>query len=242
MVHQQQLVEPLMKTVSTSFTITTVISLMMCCTVPAGPPRQFLSVSFNSTSIIVSWSAPATPNGVITEYQLQCSGGGQVFSRTVMGSQTTTTLSGLLPYTSYSCSITAHTSVGGGPAATTSVTTEQDSESISIFYSIPNVTPSVPSGPPQNFTISVTSRNIIISWSPPLSSKQNGVITDYNLTCIVDGMTHNIRWDDTSFDTPLDPFTNYSCTVSAATVVGDGPATAVISGVTDEDSECSQSL
>ena len=54
-------------------------------------------------------------------------------------------------------------------------------------------------------------------------------------------MTHNIRWDDTSFDVPLDPFTNYSCTVSAATVVGDGPATAVISGVTDEDSECSQS-
>ena len=33
------------------------------------------------------------PNGVITEYQLQCSGGGQVFSHTV--SQTTTTLSGL---------------------------------------------------------------------------------------------------------------------------------------------------
>ena len=128
MVHQQQLVEPLMKTVSTSFTITTVISLMMCCTVPAGPPRQFFGVAASSTSIIFSWSAPATPNGVITEYQLQCSGGGQVFSRTVMGSQTTTTLSGLLPYTSYSCSITAHTSVGRGPAATTSVTTEEDSK------------------------------------------------------------------------------------------------------------------
>ena len=126
-----------MKTVSTSFTITTVISLMMCCTVPAGPPRQFFGTAKSSTSIIVAWGAPATPNGVITEYQLQCSGGGEVFSFTVMGSQTTTTLSGLLPYTSYSCSITAHTSVGGGPAATTSVTTEQDSESISIFYSIP---------------------------------------------------------------------------------------------------------
>ena len=119
-----------MKTVSTSFTITTVISLMMCCTVPAGPPRQFFGFADNSTSITVSWSAPATPNGVITEYQLQCSGGGQVFSRTVMGSQTTTTLSGLLPYTNYSCNITAHTSVGGGPAATTSVTTKQDGEPI----------------------------------------------------------------------------------------------------------------
>ena len=76
MVHQQQLVEPLMKTVSTSFTITTVISLMMCCTVPAGPPRQFFGTAKSSTSIIVAWGAPATPNGVITEYQLQCSGGG----------------------------------------------------------------------------------------------------------------------------------------------------------------------
>ena len=115
-----------MKMVSTSFTIATVISLMMCCTVPAGPPRQVSIVAKSSKSINVSWSAPATPNGVITEYQLQCSGGGQVFNRTVM--ETTTTLSGLLPYTNYSCSITAHTSVGGGPAATTNVTTEEAGE------------------------------------------------------------------------------------------------------------------
>ena len=117
-----------MKMVSELFTITTVISLMMCCTVPSGPPRQFSGVAESSTSIIYSWSAPATPNGVITEYQLLCSGGGQELSRSVMGSQTITTLSGLLPYTSYSCSITAHTSAGGGPAATTSVITEQDGE------------------------------------------------------------------------------------------------------------------
>ena len=115
-----------MKMVSTSFTIATVISLIMCCTVPAGPPRQVFGVATNSTSILFVWSAPSTPNGVITEYQLQCSGGGQVFNRIVMG--TTATLSGLLPYTNYSCSITAHTSAGGGPAATTSVTTLQDGE------------------------------------------------------------------------------------------------------------------
>ena len=212
---------------------------MMCCTVPAGPPRQFFAIAESSTSIIFSWSAPETPNGVITEYQLQCSGGEKVFSRTVMGSQTTTTLSGLLPYTSYSCNITAHTSVGGGPAATTSVTTEQDGESAYNCFSYLSVTPSVPSGPPQDFTISVTSRSVTFSWSPPLSSQQNGVITGYNLTCSSGGMTNSIRWSDTSFDAPLDPFTNYSCTVSAGTVVGDGPATAVISGVTDEESKCS---
>ena len=87
-----------------------------------------MGIAENSSSIIVSWSAPATPNGVITEYQLQCYGHGQVFNRTVKGSQTTTTLSGLLPYSSYSCNITAHTSVGGGPAATMNCITKQNGE------------------------------------------------------------------------------------------------------------------
>ena len=72
-------------------------------------------------------------NGIITHYQLQCSGGGQEHRWTVMGSQTTTILSGLLTYTNYSCSITAHTSVGEGPAATIIVTTRQDGELIVIF-------------------------------------------------------------------------------------------------------------
>ena len=133
------------------------------------------------------------PNGVITEYQLQCSGGGQVFSRTVMGSQTTTTLSGLLPYTSYSCNITAHTSVGGGPAATTSVTTEQDSEQImnEKYYCFIQLCCIVPSGPPLNFTISVTSHTLTLSWSPPFSSQRNGRITDYNITCSSGGSIIN---------------------------------------------------
>ena len=105
------------------------------------------------------------------------------------------------------------------------------------LYPIVSSNPSVPSGQPQNFTISVTSRSITFSWSPPLPTQWNGVITDYNLTCTVGGMTSSIRWSNTSLNTLTDPFTNYSCTVSAATAVGDGPATAVISVVTDEESE-----
>ena len=104
--------------------VVNMLSFTMCCTVPAGPPRQVVAIVLNSTSIVFLWVAPSTPNGVITEYQLQCSGGGQVFNLTVM--ETTITLSGLLPYTNYSCNITAHTSAGGGPAATTIVITAQD--------------------------------------------------------------------------------------------------------------------
>ena len=44
-------------------------------------------------------------------------------------SQNTTTLSGLLPYTNYTCSITAHTSIEIGSPASVTVTTQQDGES-----------------------------------------------------------------------------------------------------------------
>ena len=180
------------------------------------------------------------PNGVITEYQLQCSGGGQVFSRTVMGSQTTTTLSGLLPYTNYSCNITAHTSVGGGPAATTSVTTEQDGEHImnEKYYYFIQLCCIVPSGPPLNFTISVTSHTLTLSWSPPFSSQRNGRITDYNITCSSGGsIINSTRTSSTSLTIiVLQPFTNYTCSVRAATIRGDGPP-ATVSGTSDEDGE-----
>ena len=120
-----------------------------------------------SKNVTLSWGPPTEANGVITKYQFQCSAGEEhVFNRTVIGSQTTTTLSGLLPYTSYSCSITAHTNVGGGPAVTTSVTTEQDSKPNTNVYSGRTSSPyTVPSG-----------RTLTLSWSPPLLSQRNGVI------------------------------------------------------------------
>ena len=34
----------------------------------------------------------------------------------------------------------------------------------------------------------------------------------------------------------IDPFTSYTCSVSAATMVGDGPP-AIVSGISNEDSE-----
>ena len=84
--------------------------------------------TITSTGFTFNWNPPTEPNGVITKYQTYCSGEGHVFSHTVMGSQTTTTLSGLLPYTNYSCNITAHTNAGEGPAANISLTTRQDGE------------------------------------------------------------------------------------------------------------------
>ena len=87
--------------------------------------------SSNINIITFTWKPPLHIDGIVTNYSFQCSIPGDGVTRNLIfdSSQTTTTLSGLLPYTSYFCNITAHTSVGRGPAATTSVTTQQDGES-----------------------------------------------------------------------------------------------------------------
>ena len=92
------------------------------------------------------------------------------------------------------------------------------------------------SGPPQNFVISTTSHTLALSWSPPLPSQRNGVITSYLVFCTIGGVTTSNRISGTSQVIAIDPLTNYTCTVSAATMVGDGPP-ATVSGTSDEDSE-----
>ena len=103
-----------------------VFIIIIINTAPETSAATYSLSSQNSTSVTINWTPPVKPNGVIIEYQLQCFGGNQEYRWTVKGPQTTTTLSGLLPYTNYSCSITAHTSVGGGPAVISVVTTHED--------------------------------------------------------------------------------------------------------------------
>ena len=93
----------------------------------------------------------------------------------------------------------------------------------------------VPSGHPQKFFIAKSSRTLNLSWSPPLFSQHNGVITSYNISCYGEDFQYSQRTTKTSgIFTNLRPFTNYTCSVHAATVKGEGPA-AVKSVVTSEE-------
>ena len=93
----------------------------------------------------------------------------------------------------------------------------------------------VPSGPPLELVFSLTSHTIVLSWSPPLLSQCNGVITSYLINCTSgDSIINSTRTSSTSLTiTGLEPFTNYTCFVRASTVVGDGPA-AIIQTMTAE--------
>ena len=87
--------------------------------------------------------------------------------------------------------------------------------------------------------MSATARTINLSWSPPLPKQQNGIITSYGLSCSAGGSsaTHTAIVSTTSHTfSGLEPFTSYTCSVHASTVVGDGPA-AIKTVVTDEDSK-----
>ena len=91
-----------------------------------------------------------------------------------------------------------------------------------------------PSSTPTNLQTSVLSANIIsVTWDPPLSIDQNGIITHYTLTY------KGIERDTTSRDiilysnqsyftnyilTALDEYTYYDIDVTASTSAGVGPS------------------
>ena len=84
-------------------------------------------------SISFSWDTPRVEeqNGQITSYTLNITetGSGVTIQRIVPSTQTTVTVSALLPFTSYDCLIAASTSIGLGPFSTIlSVTTPEDSK------------------------------------------------------------------------------------------------------------------
>ena len=97
-------------------------------------------VAGSPTQLSASWSAPIPKNGIISGYSVYCNtSANQSYLEQVIGSNVPTimsvvngttladTLTGLNPYTQYSCYVTANTSVGEGSPS--SIVTVQTAES-----------------------------------------------------------------------------------------------------------------
>lgn len=74
-------------------------------------------VAINSTSLLISWSPPAQPNGIITVYEvyqrdLPFTGDGTVIG-SFLSSVLSVTVVDLQPFTAYEFSVIAYTSAGG---------------------------------------------------------------------------------------------------------------------------------
>ncbi|XP_019860243.1 PREDICTED: protein sidekick-1-like, partial [Amphimedon queenslandica] len=190
---------------------------------PGGPPLNFMIHTITSTNFTLSWEPPnlLLQYGMITGYTLSCT----ELERNIVPSLfpinytpdlTNATVSGLRPFTAYSCSLTASNAVGAGPPAIDTPMTE----------------PSAPSGAPQSLTLTlINSTTLTLSWLPIPELQQNGILTNYTVGCnqippqlvpVEDTLEmtqsrymHNI--------TGLRPGVVYSCYVFANTSEGNGP-------------------
>jgi hypothetical protein len=181
-----------------------------------GPPDSISTLVVSATSIQVSWLPPSNPNGVLIEYVIayrNSSFSGNVSTTNV--SAQTITLENLNEFTYYDISVASRTAVGLGLFTYTVQAQTLQAE---------------PSGPPTITAVKDASSTALnVSWLPPASSEQNGIIVSYR-----------IRWNKTEFGfwektvtvpasqmqislTGLDEYVEYDVQVQAFTYVGPGP-------------------
>ena len=106
------------------------IALCVTPTVPSTPLGVVLQHS-TSTSLQVSWSAPTFSNGPNLTYHVEYTGldtenpvNDSFFMTSFLESSTTSvTISGLVPFSTYTIGVRASTSVGAGPIAFIKATT-----------------------------------------------------------------------------------------------------------------------
>ena len=99
---------------------------------------------------------------------------------------------------------------------------------------------SVPTGPPQSFTVIPEERNMTFSWSAPASNLQHGMITGYFLSCVPEagGGGNSISMQYTAPGTftlgGFTPATSYNCSISASNSQGSGPVAYLIVATPDD--------
>ena len=104
-------------------------------TVPSVPLNVTLQVT-TATSLLVSWSTPTFSNGPNLTYHVEYTGvdtenavNDSFFMTSFLESSTTSvTISGLVPFSTYTIGVRASTSVGAGPTAFINVTTGEAGE------------------------------------------------------------------------------------------------------------------
>ena len=222
--------------------------------VPSLPQNFSLSpVAGSPTELFASWSVPIPRNGIITGYSVYCNtSANQTYPEQVIGSNVptirsvvngttlATTLTGLYPYTQYSCYVTANTSVGeGNPSIILPQRTEEAGVLITLKYtSIPHMFLFPAPPPPFNLTAyNDSSTAITLNWARP--QFPNGLIQFYEVVYYPDGYTNgaiNTTTPNTTLTiNGLAYYTLYLFNVSVVTGGGTSTFSGPISRRTSED-------
>ncbi|KAL5477126.1 hypothetical protein EMCRGX_G023872 [Ephydatia muelleri] len=194
--------------------------------VPDGPPVNITITKVTPYSVTLQWDPP-TPdkqNGVIVSYVINVMTSDQVQRMVVQSNASQQTISNLTPYTTYTFRISASTRIGQGPFSAAVATRTSETG---------------PTSPPLNLSpVASTSTNITLSWAPPPTQYQNGVIMGYTLQ-VFNTQQGLLRETNTSSNgstvDSLRPYTTYLFRVAAMTVAGRGPYSGNVTVLTKED-------
>ncbi|KAM9072642.1 phosphatidylinositol phosphatase PTPRQ isoform 5-T6 [Megaptera novaeangliae] len=188
---------------------------------PSDPPKDVHYANLSSSSVLLFWTPPSKPNGIIQYYSVYYRNTSGTFVKNFTLHEVTNdfdnmTVSAIIDklaiFSYYTFWVTASTSVGNGNKSSdiVQVYTDQD----------------MPLAPPQNLTlVNYTSDLVWLKWSP--SPVPGGIVKVYSLK-IHEHETDTIFYKNISgFQTEaklvgLEPVSTYSISISAFTKVGNG--------------------
>ncbi|KAG8254775.1 hypothetical protein J6590_005340 [Homalodisca vitripennis] len=135
---------------------------------PGSAPRNVQVRPLSSSTMVIQWDEPETPNGQVTGYKVYYTENAQLpmasWESQMVDNNQLTTISELTPHTIYTIRVQAFTSVGPGPlSAPVLVKTQQG----------------VPSQPSNLITTDVGETSVSLQWSKPSHSGEN--IVSYEL-------------------------------------------------------------
>ncbi|XP_057285376.1 phosphatidylinositol phosphatase PTPRQ isoform X1 [Pezoporus wallicus] len=175
-------------------------------------PSSVQNISYkniSSSSILLYWDPPASPNGKIIHYTVYAMelGTKRAFHMTTLNNSLLMT--GLKKYTNYKMRVAASTTVGESAL----------SEENDVFVRTPE---DEPDSPPQNVElINVTATEINLRWLPP--EQPNGLITHYE---VLYSDSNDVFIKNASFTSislsEVKPYTPYNISVRAFTRLGHG--------------------
>ncbi|XP_056430425.1 phosphatidylinositol phosphatase PTPRQ isoform X2 [Hyla sarda] len=174
---------------------------------PDSAPENISYRNVSSTEIVVSYSPPAIPNGIILYYTVYITWLNGTVERATDTSYQTLTITGLRKHTSYILKVSASTVKGEGVHSDpVSITTEEDA----------------PSTPPRFLAVSQLSSSLVkLSWLPPL--EPNGIILFYTLYIWDETSNKTVNIEDTSVDfKDFESNHEYNAYVTSSTRFGDG--------------------
>ena len=116
------------------FSMLPLATLLYKIAVPSKPNISGVSrINGEPHKLLVTWSAPETPNGVIINYYIYCNNSDSVETTTVCGCQLAAVVMNLIPFTYYDCKVSATTSAGEGESSSKkSAQTEESGQSIAM--------------------------------------------------------------------------------------------------------------